>query len=118
MHRLALAGMLSLLVALSLTFGIPLFKPGFFGSNFEGSAGYMAAFIFTPAVTIVLFPILALVLRRASQLVCLGLWLLVLLVPGFFFFNLFFGYWLGSALWLGGLVALSWKMVKQWRSQA
>lgn len=115
MHRVALAVMLSLVVAIVSAIVIPQFEPGFFGSNFEGSSGYMAMFIFVPAVMLVLTPILVIFLRNAGQLSRLGLWFLVQLVLGFFFFTLIFGHWLGNALWLGGLIALSWKIAKQWR---
>ncbi|MDR0781192.1 MAG: hypothetical protein LBF16_10935 [Pseudomonadales bacterium] len=114
-QRLALAAALSLLIAIVLVIVIPQFEPGFFGSNFEGASGYAALFIFTPGVVLVLTPILVLLLRYASPLICLALWFLVQLVLGFFF-RLIFGYWLGTALWLGGLAALSWKIIKQWRS--
>ena len=117
-ERLALAVALSLLVALFLAIVLPQLKPGIFGSDFEGSSGYMAIFIFVPAVTLVLTPILFLSLRKASRFACLCFWFLVQLVFGFFFLNLIFGSWLGNTLWLGGLVALSLKMLKQWRSQA
>ncbi|MDR0775370.1 MAG: hypothetical protein LBE81_01855 [Azonexus sp.] len=116
-HRLALAAALSLLIAIALVIVIPQFKPGLFGSNFEGGSGYMALLIFTPSVVLALTPILVLLLRYASPLACLSIWFLVQLVLGFFYRNFFWSYWLGNALWLGGLVALSWKIVKQWRSR-
>jgi hypothetical protein len=113
-----LAAALALLIAVVLVIVIPRFEPGFFGSNFEGGSGYMAGFIFTPAVVLVLTPILTFVLRYASALVCLCLWLLVHAVLGFFLLSLIFGHWLGHALWLGGLVALLWKIFRQWRGRA
>lgn len=118
MQRVALAVAISFLIAFFLAVVIPKFKHGFFGSDFEGSSGYMAMFIFVPAVMLGLTPILFFFLRKASQLSCLWLWFLVQLVLGFLFLNLIFGYWLGNILWLGGLIFLSRKIVKQWRSQA
>ena len=117
-QRVALAVVLSLSISIVLAAVIPQLKPGFFGSTFEGASGYMAAFIFVPAVTLILVPVLVFFLRKAGQLFYLGLWFLVQLVPGFVFFNLFFGDWLGNSLWLGGLIFLTWEISKQWRSRA
>ena len=117
MQRVALAVALSLLVAIVLAMGIPQFKPGFFGSDFEGSSSYMATFIFVPAVTIVLSPILVFSLRKAGQLFCLGLWFLVQLVLGLLLYTSIFGYWVGNLLWVGGLIFLSCKISEQRRSR-
>lgn len=78
----------------------------------------MAAFIFIPAVMLALTPILVLLLRHVSLLTYFSLCFLLQIVPRFFFFNLIFGYWMGDALWLGRLIALSWEIIKQWRSRA
>lgn len=116
-QRLVLAVALALTIALFLVVVIPQIKPNFFGSHFEGESGYMAMFIFTPAVMLVLIPLLVVWLRKVSQFVWLGLWCFVQLVLGLFFFYAIFGLWLGGALWLAGLGVLLWKMFKLWRTR-
>ncbi|MCX8997067.1 hypothetical protein NOF55_08095 [Rhizobiaceae bacterium BDR2-2] len=104
--RILLSLPLAALSALFLALVIPLFAPGFFGSCFEGSCGYMALFVFTPVATLALTLVWWMALRRAGPLTCLILCFLLLLAAGYFIFP--------TALWLLGLAILLGSMVHLW----
>ena len=81
------------------------FQPDFFGSGFEGSSGFMAMFVYTPIVALVLVPICWVFLRRAGPLTVLLLWFVLAFVTGWF---------IGLFSWL--LCGwLAWRMVQLWR---
>ena len=98
---------MALFTGLMLAGIILFFDAGFFGSCFEGSCGYMAMFIFAPAVALVALPIWWILLRQSGPMTLLILWFVLMLTVGFVIFI--------KVLWLCGLAGLGWLMWRQWQ---
>lgn len=104
LSSIALSVLLGLLLSAITAILIRQLVPDFFGSCFEGSCGYMALFLFTPAMTLILSPLLWLLVRRRGPLSHLILWFLILFIGGFFV--------LPRPLWVLGLGGIFWMILR------